>query len=114
MKQGLTVSALFALVLVAPSFAQAAEEQREVVVRLGDLDMTTERGASRALHRIRRAAQDICSPVGPQTFDLRIATRACVQDAMARAVQDLANPLVSAQFNGADIYAQRGGRAERS
>lgn len=114
--QRLTVSALVsALVLIAPNIAEAAEEQQEAVVTFGDLDMMTERDAARALHRIRRAAEDVCDAApGLQTMDVRIATRACVQDAMARAVEGLANPLVLAQFNGRRLYARRGDRAEGS
>jgi UrcA family protein len=105
-----TVGAVVAaLVLITPNLARASEDQQEVVVRVGDLDTTTERGADRALLRIRRAARDVCdvSP-GRRSLEDRLSARACVQDAMARAVADLGDPMVAARFNGAPRYARIG------
>jgi UrcA family protein len=109
----LTVGAFVsALVLITPNLANALEDQQEVIVQVGDLDTTTESGADRALHRIRRAAQDVCdaSP-GLRSHEERRAARACIQDAMSRAVDDFGDPMVAARFNGGRLYA---GRAERS
>jgi UrcA family protein len=108
-----TVSAfVLALVLITPSLAHAEEAQQEVVVRLGDIDPTTERGAEHALRRIRRAAEDVCdaSP-GLRPYAERVAARACIHDAVSRAVDDLGDPLVAAKFNGDRVYATRGVRS---
>jgi UrcA family protein len=108
-----TVSAfVLALVLITPSLALADEPQQEVVVRLDGVDTTTDSGAERALRRIRRAAEDVCdaSP-GLRSYAERVAARACVHDAMSRAVDDLGDPLVAAKFNGSRAYAASGVRS---
>lgn len=102
-----------ALVIISPALAKADEQQQqEVVVRVNDLDTASDRGASRALMRIRRAAEDVCDAApGVRPFEERIAIRECVSEAMSRAVADLGDPTVAAKFNGHSVYA-RG--AERS
>jgi UrcA family protein len=102
---------VLALVLITPSLA-VADEPQQVVVRLDDLDTTTERGAEQALRRIRRAAENVCgaSP-GLRPHTERAAARACVHDAMSRAVDDLGDPLVAAKFNGGRVYAASGVRS---
>lgn len=109
----LTVGAFVsALVLVTPNLAAASEEQQEVVVQVGDLDTATDRGADRALRRIRRAAQDVCDAApGLRSHEDRLAARECIQDAMSRAVDDLGDPMVAARFNGSRLYARRGERS---
>lgn len=108
----LTVSVFVsALVFILPARADA-QEQQEAVVSLRDIDTATEGGADRALHRIRRAAQDVCDAIRAlRAFDDRIAARTCVREAMTRAVDDLGDPIVAARFNGRRLYARRGERS---
>lgn len=101
-----------ALVILSPTLAKAEEQQQEVVVRVSDLDTTSDRGASRALLRIRRAAEDVCdaSP-GLRRHEERAAARECVNEAMSRAVTDLGDPMVAAKFNGHRLYARSSERS---
>ena len=105
----LTVGAFVsALILITPDMAVALEEQQKAEVQVGDLDTTSERGADRALYRIRRAAQDVCdAPSGMRSRDDRLAGRVCIQEAMSRAVDELGDPMVAAKFNGSRLYAER-------
>jgi UrcA family protein len=109
----LTVGAFVsALVLITPNLATAMEDQQELVVQVGDLDTTTEWGADRALHRIRKGAQDVCdAPPGLRSYDDRRAARACIQETMSRAVDDLADPMVATRFYGSRLYAHGGDRS---
>jgi UrcA family protein len=111
--QRLTGAFVSALVLISPTLAIAQEAPlQEAVVNLGDLDTATDRGATRALHRIRRAAEDVCdASTGRRTYQERAATRACVRDAMSRAVDELGEPMVAAKFNGDRQYAGSGARS---
>lgn len=101
-----------ALVILSPALAKAEEPQQQVVVHMGDLDTSSDRGASRALMRIRRAAEDVCD-AGPalRRFEERVAIRECVNDAMSRAVADLGDPIVAAKFNGHRLYARSSERS---
>jgi UrcA family protein len=105
--QRLTCAFVSALILVSPTLAVAQEApQQAVEVNFGDLNLTTDRGADRALHRIRRAAEDVCDVTTARlSAEDRIAARACVRDAMGRAVDELGNPQVAAKFSGSRQYA---------
>jgi len=109
----LTVGAFVsALVLVTPNLAAASDDQQQSVVQVGDLDTSTVRGADRALQRFRKAAQDVCDAApAMRSRDDRLAARACIQDAMSRAVDDLGDPMVAARFNGSRLYARSGERS---
>jgi UrcA family protein len=111
--QRLTGAIVAALVLITPALAEAQETlQQEVVVNFGDLDVSTDRDAARALHRIRRAAEDVCdASTGRRTHEDRVATRACMRDAMGRAVDDLGSAAVTARFSGDRVFAGGGVRS---
>jgi UrcA family protein len=105
----LTGALVSALVLATPNFAAALEDYQEAVVQVGDLDTTTERDADRALHRMRKAAQDVCdAPPALRSHDDRRAARACIEDAMSRAVDEFGDPTVAARFYGSRSYARSG------
>ncbi|HET9230302.1 MAG TPA: UrcA family protein [Vitreimonas sp.] len=108
----LTGALVSALVLATPNFAAALEDYQKVVVQVGDLDTTAEQDADRALHRMRRAAQDVCdAPPAMRSYDDRRAAQACVEDAMSRAVDDFGDPAVAARFYGGRLYARSGERS---
>jgi UrcA family protein len=108
--QRLTLGAFVsALIVLTPNIARAADVEQQARVTLSDLDTGTALGADRALHRIRSAAREVCGATfSRQSFAWRNATEACVDDAMTRAVEELGDPLVSARFSGAQLYARRG------
>jgi UrcA family protein len=111
--QRLTVGAVVAaLVLIAPDAANASEMRSQVEVSLADVDTATDRGAAQALRRIRDAAEAACDVrPGLQPYHERAAARACVAEAVSRAVDDLGNPLVTARHRGGRTYASAGERS---
>ncbi len=112
MNRSTVIAVALALTLCTPSLAHAQAPEQRALVRVGDLGTSTDRGADRALSRIRRAAQEVCdAPPGLRLYDDRVAARACVHNAMSRAVDDLGDPTVAARFNGGRIYAAAGARS---
>lgn len=110
----LTLSALVsAVVLIAPAQARAERPlERQVLVRLGDLDTSNVADASNALYRIRRAAEDVCAAsAGRRSLQESRDARACVRDATARAIDALGNPAVAARFNRGRAFAQNSERS---
>jgi len=112
--QKITLGALAsALVLVSPAFAEPNEPAlAQTVVSFSGIDMTSEAGADRALELIRDAAREVCD-VGARRhgFAMLNASAACVDEAVARAVDDLGSLNVTARYYGARQYALRGARS---
>ena len=80
-----------------PAFADVTiTEQRSVLVKYHDLDISTSAGAHELLARITRAAELACSN-GDTGMDLPSAAahRACINDAIDHAVADVGSPLVA-------------------
>ena len=80
-----------------PAFADITiTEQRSVTVRYGDLDISTPAGAHVLLARISRAAALACDQgdAGPD-LSSATATRACINQAIDRAVAEVGSPLVA-------------------
>jgi UrcA family protein len=78
--------------------AHAADfEQVSSRVYLGDLDLSTNTGAEKAVSRIHRAARDVCGPdTDLRAFDSRRLYDQCVSQAEGRAVTSLDMPMVTA------------------
>ncbi len=89
--------ALATLLATVPAFADVTiTEQRSVTVRYGDLNVSTPDGAQELLGRISRAAAMACE--GPRIgTDLagEPARKACINDAIDRAVAEVGAPLVA-------------------
>ena len=101
-----------ALILVTPGIVQGAEVQEQVQVNLEGIDTTSDRGASQALRRIRRAAEAVCGVrTGVQPYGERRQARACVDEAVSDAVDALGDPMVTARYRGERSYAQSGERS---
>jgi len=67
-----------------------------VVVKYGDLDTQNGKGAEELYRRIKAAADKVCSHVEADRFFAYYAKKACVDDAIDRAVAQVGNPLVTA------------------
>jgi len=94
---GALLSAL-ALSLASVSSAEEGTTPLQVVVKFGDLDISTPQGATALYGRIRSAAGNVCLPiyssdnVGSQLND------ACLQKVIADAVMKVNRPALSAVY----------------
>jgi len=96
-----------ALALAAPSIAAAESPQKQV--DLSGIDLSTDRGAERALRRLENAAEEMCGVrTGLQPVSERRAAQACVSETMADAVDNLNVPRVTARFEQTRAYAAVG------
>jgi len=100
------ISASAALVVLLAAAAAQAEPRRIVVVRetltYDTSELTTANGAKGLLNRIERTAQRICAPASHSPVDARYfkAVRACRAQAVAKGVDTLNAPLVTAAYAG--------------
>lgn len=67
------IAVVAAASLATPAVAQ---DQYEVRIAYGDLNLSTESGADQMLERIRDAAEDVCD-IGSATVGVRMEERAC-------------------------------------
>lgn len=89
---------LTALAIVAPALAHAEDAQMRV--KVGDLNLASDAGASTALRRIGTAANSFCGGGGEAILQLQ-AYRQCRQTMMAKAVARLDAPRVTALYQPA-------------
>ena len=106
----MTVRALFAATLALASLnvvalpAQAAEtQQRTVLVRYNDLDLSTDAGAATLSGRIAAAADRACAPVDHRDLSQMASFRDCRDAAIAAATPKL--QAVVAAARGGSQYA---------
>jgi UrcA family protein len=103
---------LIALVLASVSAVASAGSSAESsrTVAFGDLDLTHPAGVAVLYQRIRAAAVEVCRPVLERDLTFAAHSRSCVQEAIARAVNQVNAPAL-AQYTGAAggslIVAQR-------
>src|SRR5262245_54394551 len=91
---------LSTLMLLAGPAAHAADRDSEVqtkTVSFRDLDLSTAQGAQALHDRIEAAARDVCRGTELADYD------ACRARAIDGAVKVVANPLLSAAHNAADV-----------
>lgn len=109
-------AAAFAVSALAFTPASAAETDTitmmHATISYADLDLNTEHDARTMLHRINRAARDVCrSDAGSSSIAARYNTRACMREAAMQTVMQLNHPMVSAMYEGrtppAMMLAQR-------
>jgi UrcA family protein len=91
------VIVLSALMLLAPAAASAAEDV--MIVRYGDLNLSSDAGARAALRRIRHAADRFCGP-SDQSLRMYVAVESCKTRMVDKAVTVLAEPRVTAMHTG--------------
>ena len=89
-----TASLLLAGVLVA-SNALADEEVRSETVKFADLNVNAQAGVETLYTRLRSAALRVCSQTDPT---LRYAATACARKSLARAVEKVNLPLLTAYY----------------
>lgn len=99
-------TSLAATLLVAMICASAAHAERghKVVVsqtiKYSDAELATDRGAADVLKRIERSARSLCRPSSHSPLDRSPTSWAvkCQSDAVARAVDTLGSPIVTAEY----------------
>jgi UrcA family protein len=69
--------------------AQAGEEQRSVIVPIGDLDLSSERGQAGLDRRIRMAARSVCDTPEERSVGQRARDADCRSQAIAGAKADV-------------------------
>jgi UrcA family protein len=90
MKNKFLLSAV-ALALGSVAAARSPDENR-VVVRYGDLNLSSQAGVSSLHKRIRNAAESVCGELNIRVLGLRDEYDACVKEAVAKGIADVANP----------------------
>jgi UrcA family protein len=94
----LLVSAAF---VFAAQGAMAADSisvgytQLSETVRYGDLDVNKAEGAQALYKRLNRAAKTVCAPLQGRDLQSSIEHRTCIGEALANAVVDVNQPLLT-------------------
>jgi UrcA family protein len=91
---GVLSSSLAALPAAADGFELLKE-----TVKFGDLDISHPQGAAVLYHRIRAAAQNVCSPFDGRSLSAKMHLDACVKKAVADAVTTVDEPALFAVYS---------------
>jgi UrcA family protein len=70
-----------------------------VMVKFADLDISSPDGATRLYSRIQRAANSVCSPFDRRGVTAQANFRACVSDAIGRAVAKVGSSSLNAVYS---------------
>jgi UrcA family protein len=91
---------LSALALVASSFAMAdtVVNVKSETVRYDDLRLISAVGAAVLYSRLRHAAERACTSLDGKTPQLSSRYRACVDDAVSKAVADVNEPVLTKYY----------------
>jgi UrcA family protein len=87
-----TVTAMAHVALISPPAAHAATAGTEyamAVVQLDDLELSKEKDVERLLHRVKRAARDVCTPGGVAGRYSAKAQRMCFEATLRKAMADV-------------------------
>lgn len=89
-----TISALAALAFTVGTLAlstpvRAAPAEDQVSVRIGDLDLSSARGAATFDRRVRAAARQICGWIPVVDLDMRSQVAECQESVVAGARQEI-------------------------
>ena len=76
-----------------------------LTVHFADLDITTEQGAHALYRRIQSAARFVCPSADSRELERSERSRACQEQAIARAVQAVSSPRLAALYA---VHAKRG------
>jgi UrcA family protein len=89
-----TIVATLTAGFAAPASSTEEAGVRKIIVKFGDLNVTTPEGASALYARIRTAAAQVCRQPDPLWN-----TRSCVDKAIADAVTKVNQPALFAAYN---------------
>jgi UrcA family protein len=97
----LAAGAIFTALAVSFASVSSADEDTtppQVIVKYGDLDVLTSKGATSLYSRIHGAADDVCSRMYRSTEAYRRHKDECLQKVIADAVTKVNEPALSAVF----------------
>ena len=100
---------LIAIAVTCLAVGSAAAQER-VVIDYSKMDLTTPAGANALYLRILNAADAVCPQESVLGLYGHLLWRKCMRKAVAQAVQDVHNPLLTARYRGeaADtLYSSR-------
>ena len=91
----------FALSCGAISIAADNSDVSRIVVRFGDLNLSSPQGAARLYGRITAAANEVCKQfdIDSSNLESRVRLNACVQKAIADAVTKVGQPELLAIYS---------------
>ncbi len=90
----MSLKTIMAVIALSATAATAQAETAQMRVHVGDLNLTTEAGAQRALFRIKIAAREFCAP--PLEILNTPSADRCRRELIAKAVRQLDAPMVTA------------------
>jgi UrcA family protein len=85
----ITAATASGIAFAAPVFAGDPTEPQSVVVKYGDIDLTSERGAKALYTRLRAASRRVCSSLEGRDLRMHELWKACYDRALTKAVVDL-------------------------
>jgi UrcA family protein len=99
MKMLATATALLFTVSLGSAFSvpagAATGDIPSVTVKFGDLDISRPAGAMKLYGRIQEAANRVCSAYDRSNFAVQANFKACVSDAMSRAIAKVGSPALN-------------------
>lgn len=94
-----TTMMMFALALGFQSaYAAPPENVPSIVVHFADLDLSRSEGAAVLYHRLRGAAERVCSPLDDRDLARHMSFTACVQGALSTGVAKVDRPALTAYY----------------
>jgi UrcA family protein len=96
----IAVAALTALISSFSAACKAADftDAPTMVVKYGELDVSTSQGAAKLYNRIRFASEQVCSPFDQGDVASKFRWQQCVKQAISGAVAKVNQPALSAVF----------------
>jgi UrcA family protein len=90
-----TMMMIFALALIHQA---ANADPAQVAVRFADLDLTRIEGATVLYHRLKQAAETVCTPLAGRNLENATVFKQCVQSGIEAAVTKVDRPMLTAYF----------------
>jgi UrcA family protein len=94
----LTLGSLTAALSFGAVNAATPDNPPSVVVKYGDLDLSTANGVNEVYRRIVRAARQVCPEMSFQDLSLQGKISACRDQAVARAIRQIDNAQLAALY----------------
>jgi UrcA family protein len=94
-------AALVGLLAFGAAGAQVSASELQgpdVVVRFGDLDLSTRTGAETLYARIQLAAAQVCRPTDSAVLVMHVASQRCQNELVARTVAGVRSPQLAAVY----------------
>jgi len=85
--------------LTAVSAAADSTDAPQIVVKYGDLNVSSAQGAAALYRRIRTAAESVCPHFERSSLESKTRMNACIHKAIADAVITVNQPAVFAEYN---------------